>query len=72
MFKTDPQMCFMSFMRGPISAFAHLPVDKRLEYFAVKAKDYRKVISYRSGSHVTSLASRSVTDDLSVQFGVYS
>lgn len=59
-------------MCGPISAFAHLPVAKRLAFFAVKAKDYRKVIIYRSGGRVTSPASRSVTDDLSVKFGVYS
>lgn len=59
-------------MYGLISEFAHLSVAKRSEYFAIKAKDYRKVISYRSGGHVTSPASRSITDDLSVNFGVYS
>lgn len=61
-------------MFGQISAFVHLSVAKRSEYFAVKAKDDRRLISCRSGGLGCWLAqtSPSVNEDLSVKFGLYS
>lgn len=57
-------------MCGPMSALAHLSVAERSECFAVKANDYRTVVSYRSGGHVTSPASPPVTEGLSVKFSI--
>lgn len=59
-------------MCGLMRAFAQVSVAKRSAYFAVKAKELRKVNSYRSGGHVTSPASQSVADELSVTFGICS